>query len=485
MNSIGLDAGTSRVKAVRFDDRWNAVDAQSEQTRVERTADGGREQSMEEVWTAAGRVVSAVAARSSEPIDFLAITAQGDGCWLIDEHGEPVRSALLWNDNRAADIVTDWVSDGIAEQAFRLSGCSAAPGLANAQLRWLADHEPHTLQRAHTMLSCGGWIYFRLTGQRVVDASDAANPFFNAQDRGYDPRLLQLFGLTDQAHLLPRAVTGSARVAPVCRGASSVGLPAGTPVVLAPYDVMATAIGTGTTQPGDAFAVLGTTLCIGTVRDTPMTARPANGITLPGVTDDRWLIAYATSSGTEVLDWAAALLGLDDPAAVIALAATSRHPRPPLVLPYLSGAGERSPFLDTSARGAFLGLELAHTPADVARGVVDGLTLAVLDCLHASGDPTRLSLAGGGARSEQWAQSISDAAGIPVERPVIEEVGALGAVLSAAADQQLITDLDATVTQRIPRGPSHQPDRVEHRRLQSRYRDFVDRRGAALGGTGG
>jgi len=480
LSAIGLDVGTSRVKAVRFDDSWSAVDTEAEATSVLRTAEGGREQSLDEVWAAAARVISRVAARSPEPIDFVALTAQGDGCWLIDDAGRPVRPAMLWNDNRAADLVAGWVADGTAEQAFRISGCSAAPGLANAELRWLSEHEPEVLSRARTLLTCGSWVYFRLTGRRIFDTSDAANPFFAARARRYDARLLDLAGIPELGRLLPDAVTGADRVGRLSPEVADLGIPAGTPVVLAPYDVMATAIGTGTTRPGDAFAVLGTTLCVGTVRDDPMLDRPPNGITLPGVRDDRWLIAYPTASGTEVLDWTATVLGLPDAKAVTKLAAASAHHAPPLLLPYLSPSGERSPFVDTNARGTFVGLELGHQPADVARGVLDGLTLAVLDCLVASGMPGRLALAGGGARSDLWAQAICDAAGVPVVRPEVTEVGALGAVLSAAADLGVVADLDETAS-RCGVGASYTPNPVETERFSRRYDELLDQRKRLLG----
>src|SRR5439155_21453342 len=128
--------------------------------------------------------------------------------------------------------------------------------------------------------------------------------------------------------------------------------------------------------------------------------RAPAGMALRTGWDERWLLAYATLAGTGVLEWGRQQLGLGSAADLAALAATSTHPRPPLVLPYLSPAGERAPFRDASARGAFVGLTLEHTQADVARAMIEGLSLAVKDCLVSTGQaPSTLRVCGGGSRS--------------------------------------------------------------------------------------
>ena len=433
MSIIGLDVGTSRVKAVRFGHDWTAKDAAAENSAVRRMDGGRREQDMDEVWAAAARVLAAVTARSPEKIEAVAITAQGDGCWLLAADARPAAPAMLWNDSRAASIVDRWQREGRLEDAFRINGCQAAPGLAHAQLCWLREHQPEVLARARTLTSCAGWIYTCLTGRVVVDATDAANPFFDARAGQYSPALLELFGLGDLERLLPHVATDSDLVTPVLTDiATEIGLDPDVHIVLAPYDVPATAIGTAAVRAGRGFAVLGTTLCVGSVSDDPQLDRAPNGMTLPGANPGQWLIAYATMNGTEVLDWASSMLGCTDAAGVVALAARSRRADPPLFLPYLSPAGERSPFLDTAIRGSVSGLDSGHTPADVARSVVDGLSLAVVECLNAGVRPEQLVICGGGATSDLWCQTIADAAEITVRRSTNTEVGALGAALTAA-----------------------------------------------------
>lgn len=485
MSVIGLDVGTSRVKAVRFDEQWRAVDAEGETTLVVRGDGGRREQDMGQVWSAVARVLASLVARTPDTVELVAVTAQGDGCWLVDEQSRPVGPALLWNDNRAADLVERWQDDGTLERAFRVSGCFGAPGLAHAQLRWLEQHEPSRITRAARLLSCGSWIFSNLTGRHVLDESEAANPFCNADTGWYDAGLLDLFGLTSLAPLLPPIVTGADRVAPLtAEAANSVGLPSGTPVALAPYDVVATAVGTGVVTPGSAFAVLGTTLCVGTVSEDPLLDRPPNGMSLPAGEAGRWLIAYATMTGTEVVDWAAQLLGLEDVEHLAVLAQGSTRADVPLLLPYLSPAGERSPFLDHRARGSMLNLDVMHSPADVARATFDGLALAVLDCLTAAGLPASLALSGGGARSSLWCQMLCDATGVPVILPDTSEVGALGAALVGATAAGHFPGLEEAVTAVVRPGEILKPEESRTEWYQERYQLFLQTRARLLSGDG-
>lgn len=467
MSVVGIDAGTSRVKAVRFDAHWREVDVAVESTATSRDAAGRSEQDMAAVWAAVARVTGQVIRRAPDPIDFVAVTAQGDGCWLVDAEGEPAGPAMLWNDSRAGPVVARWAAGGVLDEAFTISGCYGAPGLANAQLRWLADTGDRTLDRAATLLSAGSWLYSRLTGRRVLDVSDAANPFLDAQDGEYSPALLELFEFGPLRRLLPPVVAGADRVGRLLPDvAAGLGLPGGTPVVLAPYDVVATSVGAGAVEPGAAYAVLGTTLCIATVTGEPDLARPPNGMTLPLERRHTWLTAFATMTGTEVLDWTARLLGLPDAAAVTGLAAAADRAHVPLMVPYLSPAGERSPFLDPGARGSLHGLDLGHTPADIARAAVDGLSLVVRDCADAAGGVGSLVVCGGGARSDLWCATIAAALGVRVVRSDVTEVGARGAVLTAAVELGQFARLPDTLAV-VDTGTVFEPDPAEVERFDA------------------
>lgn len=478
MGVIGIDAGTSVVKAVLFDDAWQQRATAARVIAVQRPHPGWAEQHPSVVWSAVREVVGEVVAAAQASVDLVAVTAQGDGCWLVDAHGDAVRPAMLWNDARAADVVQAWEDAGLLLEAFRRNGSYAFAGLAHAQLAWLSAHEPAVLARASHLLSCGSVVYLQLTGRRVLDVSEACNPFLAADGSGYDDELLHSLGIAWCRPLLPDVVSGPERVGTLLAGAAAeLGLAPGTPVALAPYDVVATALGLGAMTPTSAMTVLGTTLAVGVASPDAAVGRAPAGSALDLGLEHRWMLLFATLAGTEVLEWVRRLLGLADVTALIALAGTARvGGRAPLVLPYLSPAGERAPFRDAHARGAVLGLELSHEPADVARGVLEGLTLAVADCILASGrHPERLALSGGGARSDLWCQLVADVCAVPVERGRTEQVGALGAALVGAVAAGRYPDVDAATSAAVRPGRVFEPGPAE----VARYAESAQRYRAA------
>lgn len=473
MAAIGVDVGTSVVKAVLFDDDLAVLGQAKTSVPVLRPVAARAEQDMAQVLGALESVVRSVAPDGGA-VDFVAVTAQGDGCWLVDGAGRPVGHALLWNDARASDIVACWEGQGLLRQAFDVTGSYGNAGLPTAQLAWLLDHEPDRVAAAAQVLTCGSWLHLALTGRAVLDVSEACNPFLDARTLDYSEELLRALDLQEIRRLLPPVVEGADRVAPLSDAlAGRLGLAAGTPVVLAPYDVVTTAVGVGAIAPGASFAVLGTTLCVATADVGPGLDRSPSGMAL-AMGGGRWLRAYATFSGTEVLEWCARLLGLAGAAELVGLAETSGAQEVPLVLPYLSPAGERAPFRDAAARGAVTGLDITVTRADLARAVLEGRTMTIRDCLAAAGPaPEMLRVSGGGARSPWWCQLIADAVEVPVERTADDQTGALGAVLVGRESLGMEPDLLAAVDRAVHPVRTYEPETGAVARLGGVYGDFV------------
>ncbi|MCW4354307.1 carbohydrate kinase [Hoyosella sp. YIM 151337] len=480
MTALAVDVGTSMIKTVLYDAEGNEVVVSRQATEVQRPHAGWAEQDMEAVWNAVVFTIRSVLPRATEPVDFVSITAQGDGCWLVDEAGAPTGPAILWSDGRAAEIVDSWRHDGLLEKAFRFSGSLTFPGLPNAILTWLAENDPERLQRSSTALYAGGWLFLRCTGERVADESDASAPFLDLASRAYSQEIRSLFGLDWAQHLLPEIRADGERAGKLTPAAAAeLGLTAGLPVVLAPYDIVSTSIGVGATSPGRACTILGTTICTEVVRDTVDTSGEPAGLTIAFGSDRGVLRAFPTLAGAEVLVWAANLLGVPHPRDVITLAGESRPGAHGLVfLPYLSPAGERAPFLDTRARGTFWGLSLEHQRADFARAVLEGLTLVIRDCLEASGAHTEeLRVCGGGAANTLWCQLIADVVGVRVLRSADSEVGAKGAFLSGLVATGRQPDLEAAVTRYVRTCASCDPDphlAAMYTRLYSDFRRLRD-----------
>ena len=482
MAIVCVDAGTTLVKAVVFaaDGREQAVEREA--LTVQRPRPGWAEQDMADVWTAVARTVRAAVARTDERVDFLAFTAQGDGCWLVDRAGDPTGPAVLWNDGRATGRTQGWIDDGVLDKAFRINGSLSSAGMPNAVLSWLQEHDPQRLAASAACLTCGGWLFSQLTGEVAADESDAAAPFLDITTRQYSPELVALFGLDDLARLLPPLRRDDDRVAPLTAAAAeATGLTVGLPVVMAPYDIVSTAVGSGAVALGQTCTVLGTTLCTEVVTGTVRLDGVPAGLTIPSGAPGRLLRAFPTLAGAGVLTWACRLLGLGGAGELGTLAASSpAGARGLSFLPYLSPGGERAPFLDPSVRGLLAGITLEHGPEDIARAVFEGLSLVVADCLRASGSASlELRACGGGAASDLWLQMIADMTRLPVVRSADSEVGARGAMLVGSVATGAAPDVEQAAHAHVRDAARFQPDDAAAAQYGDAYEAFLALRPAS------
>lgn len=481
MAVVCVDAGTTLVKAVGFGDDGRELAVKRQAVSVDRPSPGWAEQDMAAVSDAVSTTVRAVVAQLDGRVSFLAITAQGDGCWLVDEAGAPTGPAVLWNDSRGSAHIHAWLQAGVLNQAFRLNGSLASAGLPNAILTWFQDEQPERLRASAASLTCGGWLFSELTGTVAVDESDAAAPFLDINTRKYSERLLELYDMRWARRLLPHVLGDDERVAPLgAHAAQRTGLPAGLPVVLAPYDIASTALGAGAVAVGQTCTILGTTLCTEVVTDVARRNGPAAGLTIPSGAPGRVLRAFPTLAGTGVLQWTCSLLGLATAGELGELAGHSPAGANGLsLLPYLSPGGERAPFLDPLARGSLSGMTLEHTRADVARAVFEGLSLVVQDCLMASDTAaSELRVCGGGAASDFWLQMIADTTGVPVLRSTDTEVGARGAMLVGLVATGTAETLENAAAEHVRTRDVFRPDDATTERYRRSYEDFLALRAA-------
>jgi len=471
MAALCIDLGTTVVKTVAFAGDGRELGLWRQPAAPRHPEALHSEQDMETLWQALAGTLRAAAASLDEPVEAIAITGQGDGLWLVDAQGLPVGPAILWNDGRAGDIVAGWNAAGLAARGFDLFGGRSFAGAPHAILAWLAAHDPARLNRARAMLSCTGYFFARMTGRVAMDRSDASLPFLRLDGQVAD-EVFELFGIAAARRLLPEILEDANRAASLLPAAAgSFGLPAGIPVVLAPYDIACMAIGMGAVAHGQASAILGTTICAQVMRDAPDLSRRDIGINI--AVFGKALRAFPTLGGCETIDWMAALLALDAPG-FDALAAQAPPGANGLVLlPYMSPAGERAPFFDEAANGALLGLKYPHTRADLARATLESLAFVVQDCLEAAGTlPAELRLCGGGARSEIFCRIIADVTGIPVLRSTDNEVGARGALIAARAVLRGTT-LQQAAAGLVRLGPPITPGTANHAHYSDAYPRFL------------
>jgi xylulokinase len=421
---IGIDVGTSVVKAAAFDATGQVLAVESRPART-RAWDGRAEQDPDEVAGAVAEVLGAITARYPDPV-AAGLTGQGDGVWLIDQDARPVRPAITWMDARAGDIVAEWAAGGVADTVFRRTGNALFPGCPAPVLAWLDRHEPASLDAATTAAYCKDMVFQRLTGVRGTDVSDASVPFLDPRTRAYDAEALAACGLAHRAGLLA-PVAEPRPEGTVLEGRA---LPAGLPITAGPFDVPACALGAGVTEPGDGLLIIGTTLACLAVIDEPRLDGEATGFHFATGRPDRWLRGMPAMVGTAALDWVLRAVGAEHRDLDDLLAASPPGARGVRVLPFFAPSGERAPFVEPAARAEITGVSLETTTADLVRATCEGIAFAARHCLTAAGLSGELAVAGGGARSESWLGLFADVLGRPL-RVAAEEAGARGAVLAA------------------------------------------------------
>ena len=432
MAILCIDAGTTLIKSVLFDNQGNELLVASRETSILSPAAGFSEQDMNEVWQSVVETCREVLAQTALPIDAISVTAQGDGAWMIDHSGSPVRNAVLWNDGRASVEIDQWGKSGVLDKAFRINGSLTSLGLPNAIIKWFSKNDAQVLEKTSSVLTCGSWIYFKLTDVIGQHISEASAPWIEIAKGSISTELVDLYGLTEFAGKIPPILADPQAPLSV-RASNELGILSQTPVVMSPYDILATATGSGAIHNGDAFVILGTTICPGILINKVNFSGDVAGLNLLTGESNLYLRALPTLTGTSTLTWAMESLNYSSVEEVSEAAAASKPGSGGVVLmPYFSGAGERAPFLDSHARASLHGISSNTTREDIARSVFEALAHVIRECLEMTRSPIRqLVISGGGARNDFWCQLIADVVGVPISRTSDTQVGAKGALMYA------------------------------------------------------
>jgi sugar (pentulose or hexulose) kinase len=430
---IGIDAGTTTIKALVVGIDGEVFGTAARTMTVDTR--GGAERDMDAVWLAVTDVVrEALAVPGDVNVLAVGVTGQGDGAWLVDADGAPVRPAILWLDGRSEAVVRKWEVDGRAAAVWDATGSVPFAGSLPAIVDWLRENEPDTLRRARYHLNCKDWTRFRLTGEIATDPSDASRTYLDVATGKYSDAMLDALGHRDIRRLLPPVLPSTSFGGRVTAAAAEeTGLPVGTPVIVGAVDTAATAAGLGLSSPGQAYAILGTTAFYAVITASFRRLPSPMGFSLPLGIVPGWLSAMAPMAAAPNLDWSRRALGYStDSWQEVEAAAESAGPGAGGVvyLPYLAESGERAPFVDGDASAAFLGITRATTRGQLVRAVYEGVALSLVDSLNELPAVERLRI-GGGASSGFFCQILSDVTGLPIERPRCTEFGARGVAAAA------------------------------------------------------
>lgn len=435
---LGIDLGTTALKAAVFDGRGRRLRAFAAPLATRRGPVGTAEQDAAEWLARLGEALED--ARDLLPaIGAVGVTSQVNTHVFVDAAGRALAPAILWSDTRAAGEAA--VLDARIAPEERLDWWGAPMGVdashALARMAWMQRHRPEAWARTAAVLLPKDFILQHLTGTRASDP--LSNIGLAGADLGYPPGLLALLpGAAGRLPPLrdPAAVAGTTRLAP---GLTEV------PVAVGVMDAWAGFLGAGLARDGDAAWLSGTSEVVAAASEV------ATGE--PGIlVFPRWaglrVHAGPTQSGGASLDWLARALDATPDALCAEVEAAGPDLRAPLFLPHL--AGERAPLWDSSARGAFLGLEAGMGRAAMARGVMEGVALSARLLLEAMDRSTGrraevLLCGGGGFRSEAWAQLRADVTGRVLRRAAVTDAGTLGAAALASVAAGLAPDLPAAL----------------------------------------
>lgn len=450
---IGVDGGTTAVKAVAFDLDGEIVATHHESVPVEYGKNGEAEQDMNLIWEAVATCLREVGKALAQDTEIVAIglTGQGDGCWLIGKDGKPVRKAPNWMDGRAGARVQQWVGDGKADAILATTGTTTFPGLPPVLLAELSETEPETIEKAGWIGFCKDWIRFNLTGVVATDYTEASRHFLDGSTGTYSTDLAEKLGLAHAVRLLPQFLPADGDGGKLtAEAAAKTGLPEGTPVGIGQIDVSVTGAGLGAVNEGQGWLILGTTGFVGALLPSMGDRKTDLSMVLATGQGSQVLEFLPPMTGTPNLDWIRNTLGYgekswDD------IEAEARSVAPGsggvIYLPYASPGGERAPFLDTNASASWVGMSITTTPQEILRSVYEGVAFSLIECVQLLELSGELIVSGGGFRSDLICQILADATGQVVVRQDAPEAGARGAAVYALVTAGEAANLEEAAAQ--------------------------------------
>jgi xylulokinase len=432
---MGIDCGTQSTKVVVTDatDETILGFGRAAHDLVEHP-DGTREQHPH-VWLEAMQVAVHEALSDAVEIAGIGVSGQQHGLVCLDVADRPVRPAKLWNDTttvaECAEL-TDAV--GGSQAALTLIGNTFLAGYTAPKVLWLRNHEPAAYAASRRMCLPHDYLNLWLTGNFATEAGDASGTaYFDVRNRCYCPTVLALIdGERDWQQSLPPVIPSLSLLGELRpEAARALNLPPGIGVSAGGGDNMMAALGAGAVVEGPVVVSLGTSgtgfAFRGHAAVDPLGEAAAFCDSTIG-----WLPLVCTLNCTGATDWIRGLFGFELGGLDAALEASPPGARGLTFLPHLGG--ERTPDAPTGA-GVFSGVRAEHGPMDFVRAAVEGVTFGLsyaLRALQRSGvQPTEITLVGGGAASDGWAQTCADVFGLPVYRPPHAEAAALGAARQA------------------------------------------------------
>jgi xylulokinase len=462
---LGIDVSTTATKAILVDPEGTVLGTGTAEYGLSTPHPLWSEQDPAVWWSATREAIPralAAAGATGADVEALGLTGQMHGAVLLDEHGEVIRPAILWNDQRTGAECDQIRSRVGPERLIEITGNDALTGFTAPKLLWVRNHEPEAWRRLALVLLPKDEVRRRLTGEAAVDVADGSGTLlFDLAARTWSPDVLAALDL-DPAWFPPTfegpEITG--RV--TAEAARATGLRAGTPVVAGGGDQAANGVGVGATDEGVVALSLGTSGVIFAATRAPIHEPRGRVHAFCHAVPGRWHLMSVMLSAAGSLRWFRDALAPGEAFGDLAATADGVAAATDglFFLPYLTG--ERSPHPDPRARGAFVGLTTAHDRRHLTRAVLEGVAFGLrdgLDLMLAAGmpRPVQIRASGGGLASPTWRQILADVLEVELVTPSTTEGAAFGAAILAAVGAGWFGDVPAAAEALVRTTPAAAP----------------------------
>lgn len=470
---LGLDLGTSSVKAIIMNEQGDVVASHSIPLTLSRPHPQWSEQDPQAWWQATDEAIKQLSrTQPMEQIQAIGLSGQMHGAVLLDAQQNILRPAILWNDGRSVKQCLRLAKQ--YPQFKEITGNLVMPGFTAPKLQWVAENEAEIFcQIAHVLLP-KDFLRWKMSGNFASDMSDAAGTLWlDMQKRDWSDELLAATGLSRCQ--MPTLFEGNQITGYLLPEIAKKWQMKQVPIIAGGGDNAAGAIGVGVYQPGQGMLSLGTSGIYFVVSEKFLQNSDNAVHSFCHALPQTWHLMSVILSAASCLDWVCQLTGISDVGAMFKEIEQHAHSDSSLLfLPYLSG--ERTPYNNADAKGVFWGLTHQHQRADLCRAVLEGVSFALRQGIEvadkAGQHADNITLIGGGARSEYWRQLLADITGKTLD---YRQGGDVGPALGAARLAQLAIN-PAHLSQIILSQPKletrHVPNLEKHKAYQDKYNAF-------------
>ena len=477
---LGIDIGTTGTKTLLLTENGRLIRRAYRAYPLMTKRVGYSEQNAEDWWTAVKESVREVCEtlESTERIAAAALSVQGGTVVPVDDRGNALRPAIVWNDQRCTEEREEFLREvGGLDYMYQTTGWTLGNGMPVLAIRWLRKHEPEIFKKAAMFQTVPDHIAAKMTGIAAVDLSNLGiNHLGNVRQGCYDPKLLNFAGITEER--LPRIVHSGDVIGCLTReAAEELGLSPDTVLIAGAHDQYAVAVGAGAIQDGDVLIGSGTSWVVTAIGNAPaFESGLAQSVSaVPG----KWGSLSSLSSGGVCLDWLRQNICRGEAGdgltyeTINAEAAAREASRDGLFFFPFTGCATREKKFE---KGAFVGLDLSHDRFHMARAVMEGVAFQIvwkMQSFRVCDRERGIIMAGGAGKSPLWRQMVADIAGIPVRIPAVPDLACVGAAIIAGVGSGVFDGYEEGCRRMLVDDRKILPDQKRHQEFSALMEKYV------------